>query len=695
MKNIIAFALITASAFFIFGCRENEEEQKKKELDIKYLRIIGRAYLEEGRLEEAEETYHSLLDMAPDDASGYANLALVYLKQNKYKEAEAKIRRALKKDPDNPDIRMISAKYFEMTQQPDRAIAELEKIIGKNPDYTKALYTLAGMYEQSEARDALANREKYLKLLMERSPGNIVPRLDLIALLMKKGEYDGATYQLEELPKIFPEFPKEAAGYYDKTMAALHASGTATAASAVVMFQNFLKVSARYQSDLRDLKGPDGNLVGLSVVSLSDFNMMYAQPGEPILNRIRFLDISANMHLNASPEDGQAPAQEEGTSSQFALGDYDGDGYVDIYFSSFSSQNSTAAKRLLRNRNGVYFEEKTKDAGINDSGRETAALFGDYDNDGYSDLYVVKDGPNVLYKNNGKGGFANVAADAKVDDTEAGNAILFLDADHDGDLDLFLARPTSNLLYRNNADGTFSEMAAKMGLGLPVAHCSDAAFADFDEDGDLDLFLTNDETPNLLLTNERHGSFSDFTSGSGLQYSKAAVAVAAEDYNNDGFTDLLLLSKTPGKAELYANRGDGTFEPASAPWMRAIRKLMALDAAFFDFDNDGFLDLLMVGKPTTKGGRGALLFHNDGAGNFADVSNLLPSSLAAGHQIGAVDYDKDGDLDVFVADLKGELHLLQNEGGNLNHYLKLQLVGLRNGNSKNNHFGIGAKVEVR
>lgn len=695
MKNIIALALVTVFACLIAACSESEEARKKKELDINYLRIFGRANLENDRLEEAEEAYKRLIDLAPDDASGYANLALVYLKQDKYKEAERQINKALKKAPDNPDIRMISAKYFELTKEPEKAIGELEKIIEKNPDYAIALYNLAGLYERSGGQDAFARREKYLKLALEKAPANIVPRLDLIALLIKKGDYDGATYQLEELPKIFSEFPKEGAGFYDKTMAALHAADTVTAAGSVVMLQNFLKVTTQYQSDLRDLKGPEGQLLGLSVVSFSDFNMMYAEPGESILNRIRFLDITATMNLGTIPEDGGAPEPAEDIPGQFALGDYNDDGYVDVYFSRASAQNASSVKRLLRNNSGTIFQDQTKEAGILHSGRETAALFGDYDNDGYSDLYVVKEGPNMLYKNKGNGGFSDVSAKAGVDDPEPGHKALFLDADHDGDLDLLVTRPASNLLYRNNADGTFSDLAAAMGLGAPVANCGAAAFADYDEDGDLDLLLTNAETSNRLFSNERHGRFSDRTAGSGLQDSKPAVAVAAADYNNDGFTDLLLLFRAQGMAGLYRNRGDGTFAAEPAPWLKSIRNLLPRDAAFFDFDNDGFLDLVLAGKPAAPGGKGVLLFHNDGKGNFNDVSNLLPSSVAAGQQIETADFDKDGDLDVFVAGLDGGLHLLQNEGGNLNHYLNIQLVGLREGNNKNNHFGIGAKVEIR
>ena len=197
MKNIIAFALIMAAALFFFSCAENKEEQKKKALDIEYLRIIGRAYLEEDRLEEAEETFNSLLDLSPDDAASSANLALVFLKQNKYKEAGDRISKALEEAPENPDIRMISAKYYELNQLPDKAIGELEGILKKNPDFVKALYTLAGMFEQKEGPEAVARREEYLKQTVEKAPANIVPRLDYIGLLMKKGSLYEATAQLE------------------------------------------------------------------------------------------------------------------------------------------------------------------------------------------------------------------------------------------------------------------------------------------------------------------------------------------------------------------------------------------------------------------------------------------------------------------------------------------------------------------
>lgn len=695
MNKVITFAIVATLAGFFLCCKENEEARLKRESDTNYLRFDGRSFLENGKLDKAEEAYLMLLKLAPDDPSVYANLALVYLKLQKYDEAKKMIHKALKIAPENPEIRFISAKYYEVTQQIDKAIRELEKIIEQDSNYITALYNLARMYEQSAGPDAVANREKYLKLTVEKAMGNIVPRLDLMAILLKKGEYDEVLLHLENLNKIFPEFPKEAIVYYNKAMEAFHAQDMATATSAVIMLQNFLIVTRQYQSDLRALKGSHGDEAGSAIVSNSNADGMYSRSGESILHRIRFLDMTDKLELNISMDANEGPTQEGITTRPFALGDFNNDGYVDVYCGGGSVQDPSPAARLLMNNAGNIFVDQVKESGISHSGQEAAALFGDYNNDGFLDLYVVKDSPNILYKNDGKGMFSNVGVEAKVADPENGKKVLYLDADHDGDLDLLITKSSSTILYRNNSDGTFSDMAASMGLGLPIKNCNDAAFADFDEDGDLDIFLTNDESPNLLFSNNRGGRFTNVTSGSGLQDAKSTVAVAAADYDNNGFTDLLLLSKAPGMSGLYTNNTDGTFKPDPAPWMAALRGLACKDAVFIDFDNDSFLDLFIVGNPIVRGEKGLLLFHNDAKGGFEDVSDLIPSSVAAGQQIETADYDKDGDLDIFIADLSGKLHLLQNEGGNLNHYLDLQLVGLRNGNSKNNHFGIGAKVEIR
>ncbi len=694
MRTIISICLLAASMILIYSCQESEEDKAQKEADIRSLRFNGRSYLENGRLEEAETAYKQLIDMAPDDASAYANLALIYLRQGMYEEAKSRINKALKLAPDNPDIRMISARYFELIQDRDKAIAELLKIIEQQPDYAIALYNLARLYDRPDGSEAIAEREKYLRKTQESAQANIVPRLELISLLIQKGDQAAATFELENLPKIFAEFPAQAKGFYNKTIDALHASDIATAATNVIMMQNFLKVTTQYQSDLRALKGPDSDLIGNYVISLSDFERSYAGPGESIIDRIKFVDISDQINLNASTGQSQSGTPAEDKRCQFSLGDYDGDGFVDVYFSSYSERTKTSDKRLFWNRE-TTFQEQSGIAGIKHKGEEAASVFGDYNNDGYLDLYIIRDGGNILYRNNGEGVFADVSAEAGIDDTMAAEKALFLDADHDGDLDLLVTRQASNLLYRNNADGTFAEMADEMGLGLPVTKCNDAAFADFDEDGDLDIIMAHGEGSNYLFSNDRHGRFTNLTAGSGLGESGPSGAVTVADYNNDGFNDLLCIAGLHGKSGLYTNNGDGTFKEDLAPWLTSVSNLVPHDAAFFDFDNDGFQDLVIAGTPASAGAKSIRLFHNDSKGGFTDATDLLPTSVEGGVQIETTDFDKDGDLDIFVSDTNGKLHLLENDGGNLNHYLTLKLVGLRDGNSKNNHFGIGAKVEIR
>ena len=237
----------------------------------------------------------------------------------------------------------------------------------------------------------------------------------------------------------------------------------------------------------------------------------------------------------------------------------------------------------------------------------------------------------------------------------------------------------------------------KMGLSGVNWNSQNAAFGDFDDDGDIDLFVVNGNSSNILYSNQREGIFKDVTENSGLRSSGGSSSVAVGDCNNDGFLDLFITSASGEKSSLYLNKGNGTFEQVknAKEMFAAIQHIKAYDAKFFDFDNDGFPDLIIAGESETKGGRGIFLYHNDGKGKFNDVSNLLPDEPKSGREIALFDYNDDGDLDVVIAGLNGGVTLLRNDGGNNNHYLNMKLVGLRAGSAKNNHFGIGAKVEMR
>jgi hypothetical protein len=341
--------------------------------------------------------------------------------------------------------------------------------------------------------------------------------------------------------------------------------------------------------------------------------------------------------------------------------------------------------------------DATDEAGLSALVGARRAAFADYDNDRQLDLFVVGVEGNTLWRNSGDGAFDNASSGSGLTGPAAAGVPLFLDADHDGDLDLYLAARGANRLYRNNLDGTFTDVAADAGLTGAGAASRDAAFGDFDDDDDIDLFVANEDGGNRLYSNARQGRFEDVTVEVGLSTGVSSGAVAVGDYDNDGYLDIFVTAVADGEASLYRNNGDGTFatDTRSRELRQALRGVTGLDAEFFDFDNDGALDLVVAGSAAAANGRGVVLLHNRGNGRFHEASSHLPAEIRSGSQVAVADYDGDGDLDLFLSGLDGGVRLLRNDGGNANQYLRVELVGLGDGSGKNNRFGIGSKLEVR
>ena len=685
--------ILSLLAMFIFlsNCNKKNEEPTKATADKISAQAIGLAYLEENQFDEAERAFKFLIGIDPADPTGYANLGLVYLRMGKYRDAQKQTEIALKMSPKDTDIRLIYAKIFENSGNDERAIAELNKIVAIDPKNSKSYYNLAELYSKSTQKESLIIREQMLQKVVKIIPANIVPRLNLIEVSLQNEKQTEALKQLEYIKSIVPVFPQEAENYYKQAVTHLLNNDTKEALTAIRIFHNLMKATPQYQSGNKEIKGPGGELIGFPVITYGETFDYFTSKGNSIMHLMRFTDVTTSTGLELPDLIHGDTVQ----SSLLEISDYDIDGDIDVYYSCKPSKSATSKNYLFNNEMGSFTDLK-KTAGFNHKGIEKAAAFADYDNDGNEDLFISMSESYFFYHNNGDKTFTEVGRKMNVAGSTDANGVLFFDYDQEGDLDLFLYKNGQNKAYRNNGDGSFTEQSESMGLSENDLKTLNAGFGDFDDDGDVDLFCVNENGSNVLFTNQRQGKFKDITETSNLKSTGNANAAAVGDYNNDGLLDIFTTATAGGSYELNRNRGDGTFEKdqRSSDAFKVLEGTVGYDAGFFDFDNDGYLDLLVAGKSQSENGRGVFLFHNDSLGKFMDVSHLLPNTLTSAYQVKIADFNEDGDLDMFFAGPNG-VRLIRNENGNVNHYIKVQLVGLSNGNSKNNHFGIGSKLELR
>ena len=292
------------------------------------------------------------------------------------------------------------------------------------------------------------------------------------------------------------------------------------------------------------------------------------------------------------------------------------------------------------------------------------------------------------------GTFNKIKEDIGLHNITGVRKLLFADFDQDGDLDLYVAEKGGNKFFRNNGDGTFTETAGNMGLTGDPHGTIGMDFGDWDSDGDLDIAALREDGSLQLLNNNRHSKFQDISDSLGLRKYKGK-AVAFGDYNNDGLLDMVVAGGTGGQCTLLQNTGHGfTVDPASKTLSNSLKGITVNDVAFLDFDNDGHQDLLVTGVNADPSKSGVRLFHNDTIKGFSDVSYLLPKTVMQAQHAEIVDFNADGDEDIFLAGPAG-VQLVRNDGGNRNNFMQVRLAGLAYGNSKNNRLGIGAQVELK
>ena len=663
--------------------------------------MVALSYLQRNQLPQAESSFKKLTEMAPDDPLGYADLGLTYLQAGRYSEAEKELDHARKLDPSSTEVRLALARLYSLTGRSDEARSLLEQMRRDSTRNARVLYALAELDAQKQDSAPTRAYIGHLREVLAVAPANLAVRLKLADAFARTGQADSAVNQLEEIRRIPPEPPKEAKVYLDSTIQLLRAGNVLQARQTLDHLTAVMEVTAPYQASLQDVKWTEGPIPGRAVLSFApkDFISVHGVREKTTVGLAKFTDATNEAGF-ASTEPAAAaggPPTSVGLTA-IAAGDVDGDGTDDLFVSAWSPSQGKSIARLYRVQGG-FVRDAGERSGISLPQGASFATFADFDNDGWLDLFAIGgEGHGHLFRNRGDGTFTDVTAKAGVADVKGARKALFVDIDHDGDLDLILVGNGQLTVYRNNLDGTFKDAAGSLGLAAR-GDWRDVVFGDFDGDGRVDLFAVNGQGSSTLLHNGGAQGFSDITAASGLSGITGSSA-AVGDYNNDGFLDLFVAGVNGG-GTLWLNRGDGTFtrDARSSAALGALRSTEGLAASFVDYDNDGWLDLVVAGRPVAgaKSAASVFVFRNDGTGKFIDQSTVIPANVRVlgASAIAVSDVDEDGDEDLWLMDGTGAPRLLRNDLGNSNLAVNVELKGLRDGSGKNNAFGIGARLELR
>jgi hypothetical protein len=461
----------------------------------------------------------------------------------------------------------------------------------------------------------------------------------------------------------------------------------------------------------------------------------------------RFVDVAEQAGLRAPIIYGGTKRKDyilETVGCGVAFIDYDNDGWLDVFILSgtlVENPPGGAHNRLYKNNRDGTFTDVTEHAGLKRTGWASAVCVGDYDNDGFDDLFITYWGQNVFYHNNGDGTFTDVTAKAGLlqAGTPWGSGCTFVDYDRDGNLDLLVARylefdfgsvpkpgensncnwkgvpvncgprglpPGSLTLYHNNGDGTFTNVTAQSGMTKLKGYAMTVVAADFDNDGWPDIYVACDSTPSFLLRNNRNGTFDDIGLESGVALNEdgmeqAGMGVGIGDYNLDGNLDIFKTHFADDTNILYRNDGKGNFEDTTISAGLAVEtRFIGWGAGIVDLDNDGNPDLFFVtgsvypevedklpGYPYKTP---RVIFRNLGNGKFEELLDQGGPGIAAPHASRGCafgDFDNDGDIDMAIVNLNEPPSLLRNDVSGGGHWLKVKLVGV-----KSNRSAIGARV---
>ena len=641
---------------------------------------LGLAYLEESQPSKAVEAFTNLIELLPNEAIGYGNLAVAHLRLQQADTAEAWVKRGIAVAPTASQLHFILSEVYQLQGQSELAVEAMKDAVRLAPDELEFRYKLVRHYlGQRNNPEAQLEAVRHLQELHTRSPVNIVVLLKLTQGLLAQEQLETVGDLCQELMLLLGDSDPEKLAYLTQGIDAIEQGDLKLATRNIRIFENLQRASPRYQQGIGELVT---NILGHPIETFSQEFRARITPEESIPIDVEFVDVTEQLGLVHV----QSPATD---AMGVSLIDYDNDGNLDLYL--------TPAGVLFQNTGGQFTSVRQFQIEEQDVLSPHAVAFADLNKDGTQDFLLQTINRIGLFQVDASGSWGGSTL-IQYEQTVTEMGVLHpVDYDHDGDLDLFIDSAT---MYRNNGDGTFTDVGEQTFVrtdaddvsavqGIPA----EALSADFDDDGDIDIFVTHRETGCTLYDNLRQGRLRAVSGETGISQNLRYTAASAGDYDNDGDFDLFLA--TTDRLYLYRNTGNGTF--VDTPSLEAgVQGLPPVLLKNIDYDNDGFLDIWVGGED------GMFLFRNDGTGEFTEPYYFIEESTVVGEVFfknaiaGAVgDYDNDGDLDLFFINADGQLRAMQNDGGNHNNWIQVRLEGITAGNNKVNRDGIGSKLEVK
>ncbi len=659
--------------------------------------LLGICRQRTGNNEAAEAAFLAVNRRNPDNGQVLFLLGLVQFTMGKYDQAESNARRMLASGGEPGPAHHLIGMVHEERNELEEALAQYQQAIKADSELIDAYLSAGGV------------------LLKLRRPSEALPLLDKAAELR----------------------PNLAEIHYHRARARIEVGQLPGA-------QQDLETAVRLQNH------PQARSL-LARVKSGEFEpskttTKAAGPIVPVkLAPIRFRNIAEEAGLNFVVENHPTPDKYlvETMTGGVAAFDYDGDGLTDIFFANGAetpSLEKSSAKyhnRLYRNLGNMKFRDVTASAGLQGKGYSMGAAAGDFDNDGHVDVFVAGAFRNLLYRNTGEGRFEEVTASAGIKSDRWSVAAGWVDYDNDGFLDLFVVNylqwsPRNNLdcgdnakklrtychpkyyegqantLYRNTGDGTFEDVSKASGIGAHVGKGMSVAFADYDQDGRIDVFVTNDTEPNFLFRNKGDGTFEEVGLEAGPALtddgrSVSAMGVDFRDYDNDSLPDLIFTALVGETFPVFHNEGGGVFRDATYNTKvgRLSARLAGWSIGLADFNNDGWKDLFTSNSHVTdnieefsteKYRQANAVWANAGDGTFDDMSPASGEAFQVrqAHRGSAfADFNNDGRIDVVVSSLGEPAELWRNVSEPMQHWIRLRLKG-----TTSNRDGIGARVSV-